>query len=68
MKIMMKNMMEMIMASNCLPEGRVIAVTSPDLKEECQQRDWMFLPRNGPRVGAENAALIMQEIVRISDP
>ncbi|MCI2074640.1 MAG: hypothetical protein LKJ94_02870 [Candidatus Methanomethylophilus sp.] len=63
-----KHMMEMIMASNCLPEGRVIAVTSPDLKEECQQRDWMFLPRNGPRVGAENAALIMQEIVRISDP
>ena len=61
-----KHMMEMMMEKDVLPKGRVSAVTSPDLKEECEARDWMYLERRGPRVGSENADLIMNEIVRIS--
>ena len=61
-----KHMMEMMMEKDVLPKGRVIAVTSPDLKEECEARDWMYLERRGPRVGSENADLIMNESGRIS--
>ena len=62
-----KHMMKMIMDANVLPDGRVIAVTSPELKEECEKRDWMFLERNGPRVGSENADIIFEEIRKISE-
>lgn len=61
-----RHMMEMMIERDVLPKGRVIAVTSPDLKEECEARDWLFLERRGPRVGSENSDLIMEEIVRIS--
>jgi len=44
-----------------LPDGKVIAVTNPIFKEECEKRGWTHLPRNGARVGNENA----DEIVRI---
>jgi len=57
----------MIMDANVLPDGRVIAVTSPELKAECEKRDWMFLERNGPRVGSENADIIFEEIRKISE-
>ena len=46
-----------------LPDGRVIAVTSPIYEEECKQRGWTFLPRSGARVGDENRDKIL-EIVR----
>lgn len=61
-----KHMMEMIMEKNVLPNGKVIAVTSPELKDECAARDWMFLERRGARVGSENADAVMAEIVSIS--
>ena len=62
-----KHMVEMILDADVLPEGRVIAVTSPELKAECEKRDWMFLERNGPRVGSENADIIFEEIRKISE-
>ena len=62
-----KHIMKMILASNALPNGRVIAVTSPDFKEECEKRDWLFLERRGARVGDANADIIFEEIRKISE-
>lgn len=62
-----RHMMEMIMDYGALPDGRVIAVTSPDLRGECRKRDWLFLERKGPRVGADNADIIFEEIRKISE-
>ncbi|MCQ2070834.1 MAG: hypothetical protein MJZ68_06865 [archaeon] len=61
-----RHMMEMVMEADALPKGRVIAVTSPALKEECEKRDWMFLERSGARVGNDNADAIFKEIWDIS--
>lgn len=61
-----KGIMRMIMDADALPDGRVIAITSPELKDECQKRDWMFLERRGARVGNENVEAIMREIYAIS--
>lgn len=62
-----KHVMKMIMDYGALPDGRVIAVTSPDLREECEKRDWLFLERRGARVGKENADRIFEEVRRISE-
>lgn len=62
-----KHMMKMIIDANILPNGRVIAVTSPDFKEECEKRDWLFLERRGARVGDENADIIFEEVRKISE-
>ncbi len=62
-----KHMMKMILDSNALPDGRVIAVTSPDFKEECEKRDWLFLERKGARVGDGNAERIFEEVRKISE-
>ena len=62
-----KHIMKMILDSNALPNGRVIAVTSPDFKEECEKRDWLFLERRGARVGDANADIIFEEIRKISE-
>ncbi len=62
-----KHMMKMIMDAGVLPNGRVIAVTSPELKEECEKRDWMFLERKSARVGNENADIIFEEVRKISE-
>ena len=59
-------MVEMILDADVLPEGRVIAVTSPALKERVEAKDWMFLERKGARLGNENRDIIMDEIVRLS--
>jgi hypothetical protein len=59
--------MKMILDANALPNGRVIAVTSPDFKEECEKRDWLFLERRGARVGDANADIIFEEIRKISE-
>lgn len=45
-----------------LPDGKIIAVTNPMFKEECQKRRWSFYERKGARVGSENAAAIKEEI------
>ena len=44
-------------------DGVLIAVTSPDFKEECEKRNWTFLERRGARVGNDNADEI-ERIVR----
>ena len=62
-----KHILKMILDSNALPNGRVIAVTSPDFKEECEKRDWLFLERRGARVGDANADIIFEEIRKISE-
>lgn len=62
-----KHIMKMILDANALPNGRVIAVTSPDFKEECDKRDWLFLERKGARVGDANADIIFEEIRKISE-
>ena len=62
-----KHMMKMILDSNALPNGRVIAVTSPDFKDECEKRDWLFLERKGARVGDANADIIFEEVRKISE-
>lgn len=62
-----KHMMKMIMDSDALPNGRVIAVTSPDFREECEKRDWLFLERKGDRVGDSNAERIFEEVRKISE-
>jgi len=60
-------MMKMIMDAGVLPDGRVIAVTSPELKDGCAKRDWMWLERKGARLGSENSEIIMAEVRRISE-
>ncbi len=62
-----KHMMKMIMDADALPNGRVIAVTSPDFKEGCEERDWLFLERKGARVGDANADRIFEEVRKISE-
>jgi len=62
-----KDLFAMMLADNTLPQGRVIAVTSPEFRDECAARDWAFLERKGPRVGAENTAAIMQMVRDISE-
>ena len=50
-----KDMFAMFLEADLIEKGKVIAVTSPDFKEECEKRGWTFLERKGARVGNENA-------------
>ncbi len=61
-----RHMMEMILDADVLPRGRVIAVTSPALKERVEANDWMFLERRGARLGNENRDRVMAEIERLA--
>lgn len=61
-----KAAMKMIMDSNALPNGKVMAITSNELKDECEKRDWLFLERKGARVGSDNVSRVMKEIYDIS--
>lgn len=61
-----RHMMEMMMDANVLPEGKVITVTSPALRERVESKGWMFLERKGARIGDANRDAIMAEIIRIS--
>lgn len=56
-----KDMFAMFLEADQIDNGKLIAVTSLDFKEECEKRDWIFLERRGARVGNENA----DEIERI---
>ncbi len=58
---MPKDMFAMFLEADLIRDGVLIAVTSPDFKEECESRGWTFLERRGARVGRENA----DEIERI---
>lgn len=50
------------MIKDVLPDGRVIAVTNPQFKEECGERGWTYYKRSGSRVGKKNAEKIIREI------
>lgn len=58
-----KDMFSMLI--NALPTEKVIAVTSPDFKDECEKRGWSFYLRSGARVGKENADAIVKEIAEM---
>ncbi|MGN0098561.1 MAG: hypothetical protein ACI38Y_04475, partial [Candidatus Methanomethylophilaceae archaeon] len=58
-----KDMFAMFLEADMIRDGAVIAVTSPDFKEECEKRGWTFLERKGARVGNDNADEI-ERIVR----
>lgn len=58
-----KDMFAMFLAKGELPEGKIVAVTCPEFKDECEKRGWTFLERRGARVGNENADEI-ERIVR----
>ncbi len=58
-----KDMFAMFLEADRIPEGRLIAVTSPDFREECERRGWTWLERRGARVGDANADEI-ERIVR----
>ena len=50
-----KDMFAMFLEADYIDNGKLIAVTSPDFKDECEKRGWTFLERRGARVGIENA-------------
>ncbi len=57
-----KDMFAMMLEQDTLPEGKVIAVTSRDFKDECEQRGWTFLERRGARIGRKNSDRIFSMI------
>ena len=58
-----KEMFRMFLEADQIRDGAVIAVTSPEFKEECEKRNWTFLERKGARVGDANADRI-EELIR----
>ena len=57
-----KDMFAILLREIALPDGKVIAVTSPDFKEECEKRGWMYLERKGARLGNENSEKVFKSI------
>ena len=49
------DMFEMFLEHDGIGYGKLIAVTSPRFKEECEKRGWTWLERRGARVGDANA-------------
>lgn len=49
------DMFRMFLEKGGIGDGRLIAVTSPAFKEECERRGWTWLERRGARVGSSNA-------------
>lgn len=49
------DMFRMFLEKGGIDDGKLIAVTSPEFKEECERRGWTWLERRGARVGRENA-------------
>ncbi|MFA6804752.1 MAG: hypothetical protein WCQ23_03815 [Candidatus Methanomethylophilaceae archaeon] len=60
-----KDMFAMMLENDTFQDGKVIAVTSPDFKKDCEDRGWTFLERKGARVGKENAEEIFKMIEEI---
>ena len=50
-----KDMFAMFLEADAIDDGKLIAVTSPDFREECERRGWTWLERRGARVGDANA-------------
>ena len=57
-----KDMFRMILENDTLPQNKVIAVTSPDFREECGERGWTFFERKGARLGKDNSDRIFEII------
>lgn len=49
------DMFQMFLDFDGIENGKLIAVTSPRFREECERRGWTWLERRGARVGNENA-------------
>ncbi len=60
---MPKEMFRLFLEFDGIQNGKLIAITNPEFKEECEKRDWIYLERKGARVGNDNADRI-EEIVR----
>ncbi len=58
-----KDMFSMFLEADLIDDGKLIAVTNPCFKEECEKRGWTYLERNGARIGNDNADKI-EEYVR----
>lgn len=58
-----KDMFAMFLEADAIDDGKLIAVTSPDFRGECERRGWTWLERKGARVGDANADEI-ERIVR----
>lgn len=58
-----KDMFSMFLEADGIADGKVVAVTSPDFRDECERRNWVWLERRGARVGDANADEI-ERIVR----
>lgn len=50
-----KDMFAMFLKEDSIWDGKLIAVTSSEFKDECERRGWMWLERKGARVGDSNA-------------
>ncbi len=57
-----KDMFALILKYNILQDGKVIAVTSPTFKKDCEDRGWTFLERKGARLGNENSDKVFKMI------
>lgn len=57
-----KDMFAMMLEDETFLHGKVIAVTNPAFKEECEKRGWTYLERKGARIGNENADTIFKMI------
>ena len=49
------DMFQMFLDRGDIDDGKLIAVTSPRFREECERRGWTWLERRGARVGSDNA-------------
>lgn len=49
------DMFRMFLEKGDIQDGKLIAVTSPEFRDECVRRGWTWLERKGARVGKENA-------------
>lgn len=49
------DMFRMFLEKGDIEDGKLIAVTSPEFKDECEKRGWVWLERRGARVGSSNA-------------
>ncbi|MDR1690260.1 MAG: hypothetical protein LBR42_00260 [Candidatus Methanoplasma sp.] len=61
-----KEMFEMMLADETFQHGKVMAVTSLDFEQDCIERNWIFMERKGPRIGAENSERIFRQIEKES--
>ena len=48
-------MFQMFLDYDGIANDKLIAVTSPRFKDECEKRGWTWLERKGARVGDANA-------------